>query len=106
MVVFFLGWGSVGDDSINSMCWLSGKPDPPYDLQFVNATHNSITIRWKPGFNGGLDQSFRVRYKPTEARGYIYVDVSTPVSTLFTITGHLCFVWGWRDGGYVLALCV
>ena len=77
----------------------SGKPDPPYDLQFVNATHNSITIRWKPGFNGGLEQSFRVRYKPTEARGYIYVDVSTPVSTLFTITGNLCFMcayWGRR----------
>lgn len=67
--------------------YLSGKPDPPYDLQFVNATHNSLTIRWKPGFNGGLDQSFRVRFKPTEARGYVYVDVSPPSTTLFTVTG-------------------
>lgn len=76
-----------GSDSFLVSLHGTSKPDPPYDLQFVNATHNSITIRWKPGFNGGLEQSYRVRYKPTEARGYIYIDVSTPVSTLFTITG-------------------
>ncbi|XP_076438508.1 nephrin-like [Babylonia areolata] len=76
-----------GSDSFQIALHGTSKPDPPYDLQLVNASHNSITIRWKPGFNGGLEQSFRVRYKPTEARGYIYVDMSTPESTMFTITG-------------------
>ncbi|KAK7487590.1 hypothetical protein BaRGS_00021140 [Batillaria attramentaria] len=76
-----------GSDSFLISLHGTSKPDPPYDLQFVNATHKSITIRWKPGFNGGLEQSFRVRYKPTEARGYIYVDISPPATTTFTITG-------------------
>lgn len=76
-----------GSDSFEISLHGTSKPDPPYDLQFVNATHNSLTIRWKPGFNGGLDQSFRVRFKPTEARGYVYVDVSPPSTTLFTVTG-------------------
>ncbi|KAK7106268.1 nephrin-like isoform X2 [Littorina saxatilis] len=76
-----------GSDSFQIALHGTSKPDSPYDLQFVNATHNSITIRWKPGFNGGLDQSFRIRYKPTEARGYIYVDVPSPAKTMFTITG-------------------
>ncbi|KAL8598029.1 hypothetical protein ACOMHN_062627 [Nucella lapillus] len=75
-----------GSDSFQISLHGTSKPDPPYDLQIVNVTHNSITIRWKPGFNGGLDQSFRVRYKPTETRGYKYVDVLTPETTMFTIT--------------------
>ena len=28
-------------------------PDPPFQLKTVNATHDSITISWKPGFDGG-----------------------------------------------------
>ncbi len=28
-------------------------PDPPYRLETVNATHDSITLLWKPGFDGG-----------------------------------------------------
>ncbi|XP_076457833.1 nephrin-like [Babylonia areolata] len=78
---------SKGADSFLISLHGTSKPDPPYDLQFVNATHDSITIQWNPGFNGGLNQSFRVRYKPRLARGYIYVDVTTPVTPLFTMTG-------------------
>ena len=29
------------------------KPDPPLEIRVVNATHDSITISWKPGFDGG-----------------------------------------------------
>ncbi|KAL8624534.1 hypothetical protein ACOMHN_005836 [Nucella lapillus] len=78
---------SKGTDNFLISLHGTSKPDPPYDIQFVNSTHDTITIRWKPGFNGGLDQSFRVRYKPAKARGYIYVDVATPASPLYTMTG-------------------
>ena len=43
-------------------CFLcAGRPDPPFDVTFVNHTHNSITLSWKPGFDGGSKQWFRVR---------------------------------------------
>ena len=37
-----------------------GRPDPPFDVTFVNHTHNTITLSWKPGFDGGSKQWFRV----------------------------------------------
>lgn len=34
-------------------------PDPPFHLETVNMTHDSITISWKPGFDGGqLQEKF------------------------------------------------
>lgn len=48
--------------TLNKFCFL-GKPDPPYDMTFVNSTKNSITFSWKPGFNGGLDQEFQIQYQ-------------------------------------------
>lgn len=29
------------------------KPDPPLEMRVVNATHDTITIAWSPGFDGG-----------------------------------------------------
>lgn len=64
------------------------KPDPPDGLEFVNATHNSITLKWEPGFDGGLPQGFRVRYKPVStSNGYIQVDVQPADSTVYTVRG-------------------
>lgn len=28
-------------------------PDPPFQLKTVNVTHDSITLSWEPGFDGG-----------------------------------------------------
>ncbi|XP_054168665.1 nephrin-like [Oppia nitens] len=39
-----------------------GKPDPPSDVRLVNITHNSAFLSWTPTFDGGIDQSFRVKY--------------------------------------------
>nr|XP_022326669.1 nephrin-like isoform X2 [Crassostrea virginica] len=52
-----------GQDQFNVQLNGTSKPDPPYDLTFVNSTRNSITFSWKPGFNGGLDQEFRIQYQ-------------------------------------------
>ncbi|XP_059141660.1 nephrin-like isoform X2 [Physella acuta] len=65
----------------------TSRPYPPYNIEFNNATSNSITISWKPSFNGGLPQSFRVRYKPVDARGYVYVDVRPYGATTYKIKG-------------------
>ncbi|CAG5131926.1 unnamed protein product, partial [Candidula unifasciata] len=78
---------SKGSDSHSITLTGTSKPNPPYNIEFVNATSNSITITWKPGFDGGLPQSFRVRYKPVTARGYVYVDVRPFGATTFRIKG-------------------
>lgn len=41
----------------------SGHPDPPSSFRQVDFTHNSVTLEWLPGFNGGLRQRFRIRYR-------------------------------------------
>ncbi|CAL1531983.1 unnamed protein product [Lymnaea stagnalis] len=78
---------SKGSDSHSITLAGTSKPLPPYNIEFNNATSNSITISWKAGFNGGLTQSFRVRYKPVDARGYVYVDVRPFGATTFKIKG-------------------
>ena len=38
------------------------RPDTPESLQVVNVTHDSVHLAWAPGFHGGMDQYFRVKY--------------------------------------------
>jgi len=67
-----------------------GEPDQPYELAFVNVTHETITFSWNPGFNGGLPQKFQVRYKQKKKPGFTYIDITpedTKVTTFFTIKG-------------------
>lgn len=47
---------------------IAGIPDPPTNLTLVNATHNSITFSWIPGFDGGSEQSFRILYGKSSSR--------------------------------------
>ncbi|ELU18150.1 hypothetical protein CAPTEDRAFT_184830 [Capitella teleta] len=73
----------------------TSRPDPPFELRFVNETHNSVTLTWTAGFDGGSTQRFQVRYKEVpQAEGeatdgkvetYKYEDVFPSSSTLFTI---------------------
>lgn len=65
---------------------VTSKPDPPYDIKFVNATHDSITLTWQPGFDGGMEQAFRIRYRPTGAPNYKYVDIGTSIN-VYVLTG-------------------
>jgi len=65
----------------------TGKPDSPYDLRFVNATHDSVTLSWKPGFDGGLPQRFQVRYGEVDGEGMKYEDVVPRTATVYTVSG-------------------
>ena len=31
-------------------------PDPPLELKVVNVSHDSATLSWQPGFDGGQEQ--------------------------------------------------
>lgn len=40
------------------------KPDPPSGLTVLNVTHDSLTLGWTPGFDGGLPATYRLRFRP------------------------------------------
>ena len=68
--------------------FISGKPDPPFELQIVDAGPSSIQLSWKPGFDGGSTQRFQVRYvESAEGAGYKYADVVPIEMNTYTIMG-------------------
>ncbi|OXU27526.1 hypothetical protein TSAR_002284, partial [Trichomalopsis sarcophagae] len=69
---------SVGHASESIALDVTSPPDEPSDLEAVNVTHDSVTLVWKRGFDGGLPTSHQIRWR--EARddeaNYRYLDVS------------------------------
>ena len=47
---------------------VKSRPDPPTGLKVTNVTHNSVHLTWSPGFHGGMDQHFRIKYVKTKER--------------------------------------
>lgn len=64
-----------------------GKPDSPYNLRVLNATHDSVTLTWQPGFSGGVDQRFQVRYEEVGGEGMKYEDVVPRSASVYTVKG-------------------
>lgn len=44
---------------------LSGtsRPDPPLALRVLNVSHDAVDLAWQSGFDGGLAQAYRLRYR-------------------------------------------
>ncbi|KAM9039366.1 nephrin [Sarcophilus harrisii] len=78
---------SLGADHTDIQIVSISRPDPPTRLRVTNVTHNSVGLEWKAGFDGGLEQRFRVRYEAPETPGHLYVDVFPPQATAFTVHG-------------------
>lgn len=53
---------------------VTSKPDMPLNLNVLNTTHDSVTLSWTPGFDGGLKATYRIRYREGSAKSYSYVD--------------------------------
>ncbi|XP_012277554.1 nephrin isoform X2 [Orussus abietinus] len=69
---------------------VTSPPDKPTDLEVYNVTHDSVTLVWKRGFDGGLPTSHQIRWRPAldyENR-YHYMDVS-PGDFKAVVTGLL-----------------
>ncbi|XP_037073212.1 nephrin-like [Pollicipes pollicipes] len=54
----------LGSDSHTVELVLPSVPDPPLDLRVLNASSETVSLGWTPGFDGGFSQTFRVRYAP------------------------------------------
>lgn len=55
---------------------VTSKPDTPLNLSVLNSTHDSATLAWTPGFDGGLKATYKIRYREASASRYSYVDSS------------------------------
>ncbi|KAJ8679127.1 hypothetical protein QAD02_014914 [Eretmocerus hayati] len=57
---------------------VTSPPDEPSDLEAVNVTHDSVTLTWKRGFDGGLPTSHQIRWREAydNEPNYRYLDVS------------------------------
>lgn len=67
---------------------VTSPPDKPSDLEVYNVTHDSVTLTWKRGFDGGLPTSYQIRWRQAvdyENR-YRYLDV-TPGEYKAVISG-------------------
>ncbi|XP_077063993.1 nephrin isoform X2 [Siphateles boraxobius] len=78
---------SMGEDSLDIQLLSTNHPDPPSDLKLLRVNHNSVTLEWMPGFDGGLTQNFRVRYQWSGSTSFMYVDVFPPTATVYTVMG-------------------
>ena len=79
----------LGFDTIDIEFNSTSKPDPPMDLKDIDISSSSVKLRWTAGFDGGLDQTFRVRYRPTDSTdpSHTYSDVFPLNSSQTVISG-------------------
>nr|XP_027797036.1 nephrin isoform X1 [Marmota flaviventris] len=77
----------LGSDHTNIQLVSISRPDPPLGFKVLSMTPHSVGLEWKPGFDGGLPQRFRIRYEALETPGFLYMDVIPPQATTFTLTG-------------------
>ncbi|XP_029928509.1 nephrin [Myripristis murdjan] len=78
---------SLGEDTVDIQLVSTNHPDPPSSFRQVSVGHDSVTLEWLPGFDGGLQQQFRIRYRWARSDSFLYVDVFPPRATSFTVTG-------------------
>uniref|UniRef100_A0A674J4E7 NPHS1 adhesion molecule, nephrin n=1 Tax=Terrapene triunguis TaxID=2587831 RepID=A0A674J4E7_9SAUR len=78
---------ALGTDKLDIQLLSTSPPDPPTGLKVVSVTHNSATLEWIPGFDGGLPQRFLIRYRWPGAPSALYMDVFPAQTSAFTLTG-------------------
>ncbi|KAJ8289760.1 hypothetical protein GJAV_G00005030 [Gymnothorax javanicus] len=77
----------LGENQLHIQLLSTNHPDPPSDLRLVSVSRSSVTLQWVPGFDGGLEQRFRVRYRWADSVSSLYMDVFPPRDTTFTVSG-------------------
>ena len=79
-----LARNSVGDGMTTIHLNRTSAPDAPRVVEATDVTHDSITIKWEPGFNGGYDQMYVIKARRPDKSGYSIIEVN---STEFTLAG-------------------
>ncbi|CAG9541092.1 unnamed protein product [Cercopithifilaria johnstoni] len=67
-----------GEDTVEIRVSPPAAPDTPVSLRVSNITKNSLSFNWIPGFDGGSEQIFEVRYQASTENVYHIVNSSFP----------------------------
>jgi len=57
----------LGDDKFNISLVPPSIPEPPQNLELSKLDHNSVQMKWEPGFNGGFPQYFVTKVKEVKS---------------------------------------
>ena len=76
----------------------TSRPDPPLTLHVVNASHDAVELSWKPGFDGGLPQAYRIRYRqvfilPSSGFSYFIFLLLLLIIILFLILSYILCIY-------------
>ncbi|XP_060520055.1 nephrin isoform X3 [Cylas formicarius] len=82
-----LARNELGFSTISPRLEVTSAPDPPSSLVVANVSHDSVTLSWTPGFDGGMTPSYRLRYRQVDEDGYKYDDVLPHNVTTYVIKG-------------------
>ena len=77
-------WGSSSHQVI---LVATSKPEVPQGLSVLSTSYNSVSLAWQPGFHGGFQQFFRLRWQRAGSEGYQFDDVYPQGATQFEVTG-------------------
>lgn len=64
----------LGESHVTIRLDVTSQPDPPLSLNVLNTTHDSVSLAWTPGFDGGIKTSYQLRYREAGASAYRYID--------------------------------
>lgn len=76
----------MGFDSAPINFTRTSRPDPPISFKVLNVSAGGVTLKWVPGFDGGLPQSFRIRFRRSSNEPFLYTDVYPSNTTTFTLS--------------------
>ncbi|CAL1298727.1 unnamed protein product [Larinioides sclopetarius] len=77
----------IGFETIKVSLLPDSTPDPPKIVRILNTSKDGLLLTWVPGFDGGHNQTHRIRYKSTLDPAYSYIDVHPPATNSIWISG-------------------
>ncbi|GIY41539.1 nephrin [Caerostris darwini] len=77
----------IGFDTFTVSFLPDSTPDPPLIVRILNTSKESLLIHWVPGFDGGHNQTYRIRYKSVLDPVFSYIDVHPPATNSVWVSG-------------------
>ncbi|GFS44577.1 nephrin [Nephila pilipes] len=77
----------IGFETIKVSFLPDSIPDPPLIVRILDTSKNGLLVTWVPGFDGGHNQTHRIRYKSLLDPAFSYIDVHPPATNSVWVSG-------------------
>ncbi|XP_033125255.1 nephrin-like [Anneissia japonica] len=82
-----IAYNDIGESTFNIVVEKKSVPDAPTGLKVLSVTHDSVRLTWLAGFDGGLNQTYQIRFRRGDLTSFQLMDVEPLYATIFTVTG-------------------